>query len=93
MLVGYKIIKFYNQYFFLFDELNSSLVEEKLHLHRSISSQREHIVTDRNRGTQDMRLYASVDDGCADCWRRALGMCVWRYNALDSLEFRQADPV
>ena len=40
-----------------------------------------------------MRSYASVDDGCADCWRRASGMCVWRYNALNSLEFRQADPV
>ena len=51
------------------------------------------IVTDRNRDTQDMRLYASVDDGCADCWRRASGKCVWRYNALNSLEFRQADPV
>ncbi|KAK9197076.1 hypothetical protein WN943_005210 [Citrus x changshan-huyou] len=35
-----------------------------------------HIVTDRNRDTQIMRLYASVDVGCADCWRRASGMCV-----------------
>ena len=50
-------------------------------------------VTDCNRDTQDMRPYASVDAGCADCWRRASGKCVWRYNALDSLEFRQADPV
>ena len=50
-------------------------------------------VTDRNRDTQNMRLYANVNDGCADCWRRASGKCVWRYNALHSLEFRQADPV
>ena len=50
-------------------------------------------VTDRNRDTQDMRPYASVDAGCADCGRRASGACVWEYNALDSLEFRQADPV
>ena len=34
-------------------------------------------VTDRNRGTQNMRLYASVNDGCADCWRRDSGACVW----------------
>ena len=34
-------------------------------------------VTDRNRGTQDMRLYTSIDDGCADCSRRASGVCVW----------------
>ena len=48
----------------------------------------------RNRGTQDMCLYASVDDGCANCWRRASGACVWgNIMALDFLEFRQADPV
>ena len=54
---------------------------------------RQHIVTDRNRGTQHMRLYVSVDDSCADCWKCVSAKCVWRYNALDSLEFRQADPV
>ena len=36
-----------------------------------------------------MSSYTSVDDGCADCWRRACG----EYNALDSLDFRQADSV
>ena len=51
-------------------------------------------VTDRNRDTQDMRLYTSVDDGCADCWRHASRACVWGNTmALNSLEFRQADPV
>ena len=40
-----------------------------------------------------MRSYASVVIGCTDCGRRASGKCVWRYNALDSLEFRQADPI
>ena len=50
-------------------------------------------VTDRNRDTQDMRPYVSVDAGCADCGRRASRACVWEYNALNSLEFRQADPV
>ena len=40
-----------------------------------------------------MRPYVSVVAGCADCGRRASGKCVCRYNALDSLEFRQADAV
>ena len=52
-----------------------------LKLQREIEKKRyvvlKHDVMDRNCGTQDMRLYASVDDGCADCWRRASGACVW----------------
>ena len=42
-----------------------------------ITAEVGHYVTDRNRDTQDMRLYARIDIGCADCRRCALGACVW----------------
>ncbi|ESR61605.1 hypothetical protein CICLE_v10017895mg [Citrus x clementina] len=49
-------------------------VFRKFICYQQLLTRNKPIVTDRNRGTQIMRLYASVDDGCADCWRRASGM-------------------